>query len=139
MKVKITFANKFTSINETYFFCSWVIRLGDIDNDEVVERKMGNIYIHPDYKSDQAYFDLALVKVFHADYSDTIIPLCLPVRTDLAGNRYVGKSVTVAGWGSFNLSNVASDVLKSAPLTVLPARQGLNFNDYNNVTAIRLF
>ena len=104
-------------------FCfSWIIRLGDIDNNEVVERKMDKIYIHPDYKSDQAYYDLALAKVSQVDYSDTVLPICLPTTSDPTGNKFLGKSVAVAGWGVFNLSNVVSDNLKTGSLTVLPSR-----------------
>ena len=111
------------SIHLTNFiFFSWIIRFGDIDNNELVERNMGKIYLHPDYKTDQAYYDLAIVKVFHVDYSDTIAFICLPPSPDSIETRFVGKSVTVAGWGSFNLSNVASDTLKTAPLTILPSR-----------------
>lgn len=99
-----------------------MIRLGDIDHNESTDRRMGDIYIHPGYKSDQAYYDLAIVKVSYVDYSDTITPICLPVRPDPIGNKYVGKSGTVAGWGSFNLSNVASDSLKTAALTIQPSR-----------------
>ena len=83
---------------------------------------MDQIYIHPDYKSDQAYYDLALVKVLWVDYSETIAPICLPAQTDPTGSKFVGRSVTVAGWGVFNLSNVASDVLKTVSLTVMPSR-----------------
>ena len=102
---------------------SWTIRLGDIDNEELVQRKIGKIFIHPDYKSDQAYYDLAIVKVTYVDFSNTISPICFPVQPDATGSKFVGKSVTVAGWGSFNLSNVASDTLNSATLSVLPQRQ----------------
>ena len=103
-------------------FFSWIIRLGDIDNNELVERKIRKIYLHPEYNSEQAYHDLAVVKVTHVDYSSTITPICLPLRADATGVRFNGKSVTVAGWGSFNLSNVASSNLKTAPLTVLPPK-----------------
>lgn len=84
---------------------------------------MGKIYIHPDYKTDQAYYDVAIVKVFHVDYSNTITPMCLPTKPDPVGKGLAGKSVLVAGWGSYNVSNVASDTLKTASLTVLPSRQ----------------
>ena len=92
---------------------------------------MGRIYIHPDYKTDQAYHDLAIVKVFHVDYSNTITPICLPAKPDPSGSSLAGKSVLVAGWGSFNFSNVASETLKTASLTVLPSRQVFKSKNYH--------
>ena len=82
---------------------------------------MGKIYLHPDYKPDVAYYDLAIVKVSHVEYSNTITPICLPTRVDPSGHRHIGQTVTVTGWGSYNVSNIPSDHLKTAPLSILPA------------------
>ena len=102
-------------------FCfSWIIRLGDIENEELVEHKIRKIYIHPDYLLGQAYYDLAMIRVDYVDYSSTISPICLSVRPDSTGIRFVGKSVTVAGWEGFNGSNAS---LETSPMTVLPLRQ----------------
>ncbi len=40
---------------------------------------MEKIFIHPDFNPDEAYYDIAVVKISSIDYSDTIKPICLPV------------------------------------------------------------
>lgn len=83
---------------------------------------MNEIIIHPGYNEDQAYHDLAIVKVSHVEYSESVKPICIPDTPDPTGKAYIGRSVTVAGWGSYNLSNIASSKLKTASLAVLPSR-----------------
>jgi len=69
-----------------------------------------------------AYYDVAIVKVAHVTFSNSIAPICLSVRPDPDGDNFVQRSATVAGWGSYNLSNVASDSLKTAALTILSSK-----------------
>jgi len=83
---------------------------------------MEDIQIHPSYVSNQAYYYLAVIKVAPVDFGEAIAPICLPKNPDLSGRRFVGRTVMVAGWGSYNLSNIASDNLKTAALTIQSSR-----------------
>ncbi len=40
---------------------------------------MEKIFIHPDYNPDQAYYDIAIIKISRIEYSATIKPICIPV------------------------------------------------------------
>jgi hypothetical protein len=40
----------------------------------------GKIFIHPKYVDEQAYYDIAVVKVDQIDYSHTTQPICIQKR-----------------------------------------------------------
>ena len=97
----------------------WMIRIGDIDANEIFQQKIFDVHTHPEYNQGQAYHDLAILKISYVTYTDSIKPICVPVASDPKGTKYIGKSVTVTGWGHYNLSLLASEKLKTASMTVL--------------------
>jgi len=85
-------------------------------------QKIFQVYIHPHYKNGQAYYDLAILKISYIEYDNIVKPLCIPVTPDPNGNKYEGRSVVVAGWGSFNVSMIASKTLRTASMTIHSSR-----------------
>ena len=73
-----------------------------------------DIWIHPKYKEKEAYYDIAVVKIPFTNFTQTIKPICLPEDIDPIGTKYEQRLATVIGWGSFNISNIASTQLKFA-------------------------
>ena len=92
-------------------FCSWLVRLGDVDlnndNDDhtVVMRMIGNITIHPQYKSGSSNFDVAVLKLNQSvAFSTGISPVCLPnspIDDDI--DQHAGRLVRLIGWSPIGL------------------------------------
>jgi len=103
-------------------FFRLVIQLGDAHTVGIFAQKIYQAFIHPDYKNGQAYYDLAILKISYVEYDHIVTPLCIPVASDEKGNKYEGRSVVVAGWGSYNVSLVASETLRTASMTIHSSR-----------------
>ncbi len=71
-----------------YLNSRWIIRLGDfdlessIDDGPVLEREIEDYFVHPKYDRWKAYFDLAVLRVPHIEYTSYIRPVCLPPPAD---------------------------------------------------------
>uniref|UniRef100_A0A1W7R7B9 CLIP domain-containing serine protease n=1 Tax=Aedes albopictus TaxID=7160 RepID=A0A1W7R7B9_AEDAL len=69
-------------------------------NPEVIFARVDQIIIHPGYK--KQVHDIALLKMKQAlpkNYTTHILPICVPLSTELMQDSFVNKNVTVVGWG----------------------------------------
>ena len=60
---------------------------------------MAKIIRHPDYKTDDFIFDIAILKLSKTIRRDQITSVCLPNVDE--STRFEGKTATAAGWGIF--------------------------------------
>ena len=58
---------------------------------------MAKIIRHPDYKTDDFIFDIAILKLSKTIRRDQITSVCLPNVDE--STRFEGKTATTAGWG----------------------------------------
>ena len=58
---------------------------------------MAKIIRHPDYKTDDFIFDIAILKLSKTIRRDQITSVCLPNVDE--STRFEGKTATAAGWG----------------------------------------
>ncbi|KXJ68877.1 hypothetical protein RP20_CCG001302 [Aedes albopictus] len=83
-------------------------------SDNVVVRDVSEIHVHPEYEPNKN--DIAvLVMRLPVEYSDTVIPICLDQRMDLALQELEGW---VTGWGMTENGTI-SDVLRTVSLSVV--------------------
>lgn len=99
-----------------------MVRLGDFENGEVNIRRIDSHFTHPEYQVGRGYFDLAIIKVKSAIFSQTVGPICTPTEIDYKAAMYTNKKVTVAGWGAFDGSKYASKTLQTADFVVYSQR-----------------
>jgi len=71
------------------------LRLGNHEENEQVIITNKQVSIHPSYTAGQQYFDIALVKVNHVNFSNSIAPICVPLTEN---SNYFEKSLYVTGW-----------------------------------------
>ena len=64
---------------------------------ERTERKIEQLYIHPNY-TNNAYFDIAVVKIAKVDFCIAIYPICLPESPQPVDHRAL-HTATVVGYG----------------------------------------
>ncbi|KAJ3647411.1 hypothetical protein Zmor_019290 [Zophobas morio] len=58
------------------------------------------VYRSYDSEDSDHYHDIGLIRLDRdVEYSDFITPICLPLETEDVYKSYVGKQLTVAGWG----------------------------------------
>ena len=106
----------------------WKIRIGDIDH----KSERDNTYaknldimkssIHPLFKKNEAYFDVAILETSPIETSERISPICLP----LLEKDYDEKTAHLIGWGNKNDHGSPSKELQRVTLTVFPQRYVLS-------------
>ncbi len=65
---------------------------------------------HPKYHRGQAYYDVALLRLERKiEYSDYIVPVCLPELPSPYANTHQGKLVTLTGWGKAERNSAISN------------------------------
>nr|XP_019543072.2 melanization protease 1-like isoform X2 [Aedes albopictus]XP_019551985.2 melanization protease 1-like isoform X2 [Aedes albopictus] len=72
-------------------------------NPEVIFANVNRIIIHPEYKRKDKMNDIALIRMeqpLSENYTKHILPICMPISTDLILNSFTNKNVSVVGWGS---------------------------------------
>ena len=72
--------------------------------------------IHPLFKKNEAYFDIAVVETTPIKTSDIIRPICLP----LSENNYDNNGITLTGCGAQVNFGPASPKLQRVVLNVFP-------------------
>ena len=81
-------------------------------------RDIDRIVIHPQWRSQEAVADLALLRLSRTPDSPAM-PIALPQGQDAAAWPARGTAATVSGWGLTRRGGRASDVLRQASVTVL--------------------
>jgi hypothetical protein len=106
-------------------FFRYSVRLGQNDlstNEDSVNKKIKGVHIHPEYKSYQAYFDVAVVEIETVQLNENIRTICLPAETSLDVNSYNKWGVILTGWGSEYLHGLTTPKLTKTTLVVFDAR-----------------
>lgn len=70
---------------------------------------------HENYNVDitDQHNDIALIRLQQTvTFSDFIAPICLPISSDIRNNKFVGQSLSVAGWGKTETENASRFKLK---------------------------
>ncbi|GAB0087375.1 hypothetical protein DMENIID0001_016720 [Sergentomyia squamirostris] len=101
-----------------------IVRLGQYDisssdvSDEVRDFAIGDVSIHPKYRSTSTYNDIALVELKEAvTFSEFIRPACLNFDQESDD----GPGLTTVGWGHTAWSGQEeSSFLEKIPMTILP-------------------
>ncbi|XP_053686115.1 transmembrane protease serine 9-like [Sabethes cyaneus] len=109
-----------------------ILRLGEWDldqdpdcdeddncNEPVRFEKVDRIIVHPDYKGLKVH-DIALLRMktaLHQDYTNFILPVCLPRTQALLRHPFTDYNVTAVGWG-FTESGETSSRKMSVSLVV---------------------
>ncbi|XP_042892757.1 proclotting enzyme-like [Penaeus japonicus] len=71
--------------------------------------------LHPNYEDETVDNDIALLEVEPIEFSDRVMPVCLPEQKD----DYDDVSATVTGWGTLSEGGVPSDVLMEVTLPTM--------------------
>ena len=115
------------------FFSSWNIRIGDFDHssgeDNRYAENLGILKssIHPLFKENEAYFDIAILESTPIETSDIIKPICLPSSEMVTSeSNYDYVSVHLTGWGSKVDAGTPSKKLQRVILTAFPQRYWIN-------------
>nr|XP_027236651.1 clotting factor B-like [Penaeus vannamei] len=102
-----------------------VVRLGEHDYDDPSETThedyaISQTVVYPHYVPEQAYHDLALIKLDRkVQIKDFIRPVCLPWN-QRNPSRLVNSGVTVTGWGRTQSGGRRSSTLQEVELKVFP-------------------
>jgi hypothetical protein len=80
----------------SFHFFSWTVRLGSVDlsstddgkQKSAQQRKITRITKHPNYYDGVAYFDIALLDIEEAYFSEAVRPICLLDSKDYYPNKY---------------------------------------------------
>ena len=80
------------------------------------------VNIHPKYNTQSSYFDLALIKMKHVDYTSRIRPICLPTKGKFEESKYDNYGATVTGWGVYSNSGKPASKLNVASVTIYDNR-----------------
>ena len=93
-----------------------VIRLGEYNSSTInephpyIERKMKLKIIHEDFRIEDFYSDIALIKMNEPiSFQPNIQPICLPGVRDML----VGQSGIVSGWGRTHEESEPSNILRT--------------------------
>ena len=78
--------------------------------------------VHPQFKKDEAYFDIAILESIPVETSLRISPICLPSSE----KDYDEKTVHLTGWGAKFDHGDPSNTLQRVVLTVFPQRYVLS-------------
>ncbi|XP_069980117.1 clotting factor G beta subunit-like [Penaeus vannamei] len=103
-----------------------VVRLGEHDYDDPSETThedyaISQTVVYPHYVPEQAYHDLALIKLDRkVQIKDFIRPVCLPWN-QRNPSRLVNSGVTVTGWGRTQSGGRRSSTLQEVELKVFPS------------------
>ena len=112
----------------TLIFYRWKIRIGDFDHaSDEDNRNARNLdilksFIHPQFKTNEAYFDIAILKTNPIELTSLISPICLPSSV----KDYDDDAVHLTGWGSKFDAGLPSNKLQRVVLTAFPQRYQLN-------------
>ncbi len=78
--------------------------------------------MHPNYDGVASYYDVAILKTAHVNFSRAISPVCLPNKTSVVMDKYENYHVQLIGWGQKDLHTPVSDQLKRVALKIHPSR-----------------
>ncbi|XP_064112633.1 venom protease-like [Macrobrachium nipponense] len=103
-----------------------VVRLGEHDYNSVedgghpvtlgIEEKV----IYPEYKFQEGYHDLALLKMSILPFFTRFInPVCLPWENERNANL-IGDTISLTGWGATEFGGVGSSIIQEVNVTVFP-------------------
>lgn len=100
----LTAAHCFTNLDPDNLETSgYKMRLGTSDlwnAHDGIERKVVAIYVHPQYAESRAYFDVGVAVAERViEYTNTVMPICLPMRPVDDEDALSGDYVNLAGWG----------------------------------------
>jgi len=103
-----------------------VVRFGEHDvnvegEDDVLDRGVGKVYIHPDYQGRITENDIALIRLnTSVTFSSTVNPICLP-REQV---NLTGLPAWSTGWGTSSLGGgVQKNILQEIVQTVLSGQE----------------
>ncbi|XP_068209796.1 venom protease-like [Palaemon carinicauda] len=106
-----------------------VVRLGEHDYEDnndganPIDFSVGPPIIFPNYTSNQAYHDLALLKLNRpVQFTSSIRPVCLPWGAESERNLE-NQKVTLTGWGRTQFQGSRSPSLLEVEVTVFPTSQ----------------
>jgi len=90
----------------------------DYEEDRVV-RTLENLWKHPDYKENQAYYDIAVVLLNRPiNFTKLMYPVCLPEQSQPIGHQE-NRLATIVGYGP-DLQQPRQVVLSQASVTINP-------------------
>ncbi|ODM90663.1 Serine protease snake [Orchesella cincta] len=101
-----------------------------------IERKVLEIYVHPEYKAPLQYNDIAIIKLeSDVPFSRSVLPACLPDPADRLDRTL---SVEVSGWGQTGAFDGPSDKLQSTFLKKIDTHDCASYFDSDGTNKQRL-
>ncbi|CAL8074531.1 unnamed protein product [Orchesella dallaii] len=101
-----------------------------------IEKKVLEMYVHPEYKSPLQYNDIAIIKLeSEVPISRAVLPACLPDPVDRLDRTL---SVEVSGWGQTGAFDGPSDVLQSTFLKKMDTYDCSSYFDSDGTNKRRL-
>ena len=90
------------------------------DDEDVTERGIKAIHIHPQYDDTTAYYDIAIIEMeAPIEFKYAIRRVCLPPETsEFNLRRLDGRAAVLTGWGRRSQSGDISSSLRGAALTI---------------------
>ncbi len=95
-------------MNFLFHWARHLVRVGDTDLGSAFDDSKAikvpvdiiAVYRHPRYLRGQAYYNVAILRLkTPVNFSDHVLPICLPETASPDPDMYSGKLVTLTGWG----------------------------------------
>ncbi|XP_066939822.1 venom protease-like [Macrobrachium rosenbergii] len=103
-----------------------VVRLGEHDYNSLedgaypVTTDIEEKVIYPEYRFQEGYHDLALLKMSIVPFFTRFInPVCLPWESERNKN-IIGDTISLTGWGATEFGGVGSSIIQEVNVTVFP-------------------
>ncbi|KAG8178206.1 hypothetical protein JTE90_026974 [Oedothorax gibbosus] len=99
----------------------FTVRVGSTIVKEGTMHLMESIIIHPDYRPQQHYNDIAVIRLREPVVFEggRVRAICLPMSADIRRRRLEGRNVTVAGWGDQDFGGKRDPVLREVTIQVV--------------------